>query len=326
MDTKLTDYITVDEAAKAWGVTTRMVHHYLADGRIPGAIKLSRIWMIPKNVKKPPSSRKKAKSSETFPICAEVNFNELEIFSEPFMALIDNPKLNFQVYDMLPIPIEIFSPDGISIFANRAWFKLNNITDPSLVIGKYNVKNDPVCLEILGQENMDRVFRGETCSFSDFPVPIQNLVERGVIDEKPFEAATMDMFLLPIWDDDTFVCTICFATVKNIYKGRNDIAKAQEYIKEHWQDEFDIDKIAQAVNISKRHFQRIFKEVTARTPLEYYQKVKIENIQEKLFDGNLSIEQVFDACGVDSHGTYLMLFKEKTGMSPSEYRKKNNIK
>ena len=36
--------------------------------------------------------------------------------------------------------------------------------------------------------------------------------------------------------------TVCFFTVKYVFQGRADIAKAQKYIEEHWQDEFDIDK------------------------------------------------------------------------------------
>jgi len=252
--------------------------------------------------------------------------NELEKLSEPFKALIGNAGLNYQLLDMLPIPINIFAPDGMAIFVNRASMEMVGNTDASLLVGKYNMRTDKVCINIFGQEVMDRIFRGEAVSIPNFPAPIQDVVDRGVIDEKPWEAATMDIFCLPIWDGDTFVCTVCFFTVKNMYQGRTDIAKAQEYIRQNWLDEFDVDKTARAVGLSRRHFHRIFKEVTGFTPNEFYQNVKIEKIKYKLFDEKLSIEQAFEVCGVDSHGAYLRLFKEETGMSPSEYRKKNNIK
>jgi len=251
---------------------------------------------------------------------------DLTMLSAPFRALIGNEGLNYQLLDLLPIPIEIFASDGMCIFYNRACLELNGVADANDVVGKYNLKNDPVCLGILGQETMDRIFRGEAVPIPDFPVPIQDAVDRGVIAERQYEAATMDIFCLPIWDGDVFVCTITFYTVKNMYQGRADIIRAQKYIDEHWLDEFDIDTVARAANLSKRHFQRIFKEITESTPFEYYQEVKIEKIKEKLLDGNLSIEQAFTACGVDYRGkTYLNLFKEKVGMTPAEYRKKNNI-
>ena len=250
------------------------------------------------------------------------NQNDISTLPEPFKALISNRAFNTQLLDLNPTPIEIFAPDGMCLYANRACLELNNITDASLLVDKYNVYTDPMMTQILGQENLDKVFRGETWSFSDFPAPIQEVTDRGITDGKPFEAATMDLFCLPIWDDDVFICTICFFTVKNMYRGRADIIKAQEYIKEHWQDDFDLDKIAQSVSLSRRHFQRIFKEITGKTPMEYYQNEKIEKIQEKLLDDSLSVEQAFAVCGVGAHGTYSKLFKEKVKMSPSEYRKK----
>jgi AraC-like DNA-binding protein len=251
--------------------------------------------------------------------------NDFAGLSEPFKALISNKVLFYQLLDLHPSPLQVFVPDGTCIFINRAYKEMTGDLTGN-VVGTYNLKNDPLCLEILGQEVMDRIFRGETCSFSDFPAPIQDVVDKGYIDYKPWEAATMDIFNLPLWDGDSFVCTISFFTIKGIYIGRADIIKAQEFIKEHWQDEYDIGEIAGAATLSKRHFQRVFKEVTESTPFDYYQNVKIEKIKEKLLNGNLSIEQAFEACGVDYRGAYLSLFKEKTGLSPSDYRKKNNIK
>jgi len=247
----------------------------------------------------------------------------MEKLSEPFKALIGNQGLNYQILDLLPIPIEIFAPNGTAIFINRALLELLNIPDADLVVGKYNLKNDPVCLEILGQVVIDKTFRGETVSIQNFPAPVQDLVDRGVINEKPFESAIMDLFCLPIWDGEVFTCTICFFTIKNMYQGRADIAKAQEYIKQHWQEKFDLDKAAQAANLSHRYFQRMFKEVTGDTPRDYYQNYKIHEIQEKLLDTSLSIEQTFIDCGVDVHGKYFRMFKEITKQTPLEYRKAN---
>ena len=58
MEVKITDYKTISETAKEWGVTTRMVHLYCAAGRIQGALKISRIWMIPRDAEKPADERR----------------------------------------------------------------------------------------------------------------------------------------------------------------------------------------------------------------------------------------------------------------------------
>lgn len=47
------DYMTLKEASEKWGVTPRRVNYYCAAGRIPGAVKMATIWLIPKDAEKP---------------------------------------------------------------------------------------------------------------------------------------------------------------------------------------------------------------------------------------------------------------------------------
>ena len=47
------DYMTLKEAAEKWGVTPRRVNYYCAGGRIPGAVKMAGVWLIPKAAEKP---------------------------------------------------------------------------------------------------------------------------------------------------------------------------------------------------------------------------------------------------------------------------------
>ena len=53
------DYITVKEASEKWGVTPRRVNYYCAGGRIPGAVKMAGVWLLPKTTEKPLDSRTK---------------------------------------------------------------------------------------------------------------------------------------------------------------------------------------------------------------------------------------------------------------------------
>lgn len=49
-------YITVQDAAKKWEITERQVQILCKSGRIDGAQKLSRIWIIPEKAQKPTKS------------------------------------------------------------------------------------------------------------------------------------------------------------------------------------------------------------------------------------------------------------------------------
>ncbi len=58
------DYMTLKEAAEKWGVTPRRVNYYCAGGRIPGAVKMAGVWLIPKNAEKPIDGRTKHTGKE----------------------------------------------------------------------------------------------------------------------------------------------------------------------------------------------------------------------------------------------------------------------
>lgn len=53
-------YITVQEAAEKWGITPRQVQILCKANRIAGATRMSRIWIIPENAKKPTNDKRKA--------------------------------------------------------------------------------------------------------------------------------------------------------------------------------------------------------------------------------------------------------------------------
>jgi len=244
--------------------------------------------------------------------------------SEPFKALIGSPEMMFQVLEIMSQPIEVFDPDGTAIFLNRSCLNMFNIKDASLQVGKYNVLHDPASDEVWGHESIERAFRGEVVEVSDKPVPIQSVVDRGVADEKPFEAAYMDVSLFPIFNGDKLAYVINTFSTKQIYQGLPEVARAKAYIDSHWLDKFDAEAVAEAVNSSYPTLAPLFKHQTGVTMNDYYNNVKIEHLKEKLADKRLNVQQAFDACGVDSRSWSAKLFHKKTGMTPREY--KNSLK
>lgn len=56
------DYMTLKEASEKWGVTPRRINYLCAAGRIPGAIKMATIWLIPKDAEKPSDKRRKTEA------------------------------------------------------------------------------------------------------------------------------------------------------------------------------------------------------------------------------------------------------------------------
>lgn len=79
--------------------------------------------------------------------------------------------------------------------------------------------------------------------------------------------------------------------------------------------------IADKIGVSEAHFCRIFKEYTGFRPFEYINHLKIHKAKELLKDTEMSIKEVSETVGYESHSYFSMLFKRYIGVSPSEYRR-----
>ena len=53
------DYMTLKEASEKWGISSRQVNYYCVEVRIPGAVKIAGVWLIPKDAEKAIDERRK---------------------------------------------------------------------------------------------------------------------------------------------------------------------------------------------------------------------------------------------------------------------------
>ncbi|MDD2421037.1 MAG: AraC family transcriptional regulator [Heliobacteriaceae bacterium] len=241
---------------------------------------------------------------------------------ESFQSLFGKEELLAKVIECFPYPIQVYAPDGTSVLVNKAMLAEYHASGPDVVVGKYNVLKDPAVI-VTGQLHvLKRAFQGETVFFPDVRVPLEEIAEQYGIQDFDVEAVYQDITVFPILDDmKRVIYVVAFLINRRVYRGKDEIAKAKEYIENHWLDRFDANETAKAAGLSKAHFTKLFKKHTGITPHEYYINYKISKLKEKILDTNLSIVQAFAACNVDYNGHSARVFKDKTGVSPSAYRK-----
>ena len=97
-------YITAAEAAELWGVSLRYAQMYCRDGRVVGARKLGRDWLIPADAKRPSDMRRaehkgSTDRAPTLPMPRKSPFlNMTNLYTRPGSAesvlelLADNPE------------------------------------------------------------------------------------------------------------------------------------------------------------------------------------------------------------------------------------------
>ena len=54
------EYLNITETAEKWGISPRRLQTLCANGKVEGATRFGKAWMIPKNTQKPIDGRTKA--------------------------------------------------------------------------------------------------------------------------------------------------------------------------------------------------------------------------------------------------------------------------
>ncbi|MCJ8169586.1 GlxA family transcriptional regulator [Atopomonas sediminilitoris] len=106
------------------------------------------------------------------------------------------------------------------------------------------------------------------------------------------------------------------------HHGDGDILKVQVWLERHLQQPIVMERVAEQFNIGTRHFIRRFKEATEQTPIHYLQNLRLEKARLLLENSDLAFDQITLQVGYEDHNSFRRLFKQRLGLSPSEYRRK----
>lgn len=80
---------------------------------------------------------------------------------------------------------------------------------------------------------------------------------------------------------------------------------------------------AEQLHLSPNYFGDLIKKETGSTALDYIQSRIIEEAKGKMFDSNNSINDISFQLGFKYQQHFTRLFKQKTGMTPNDYRKQH---
>ncbi len=112
-----------------------------------------------------------------------------------------------------------------------------------------------------------------------------------------------------------------------MFKGQKDhndeeVKITQEFIEANYAERITVDQLADMVAISRRSFERRFKQATNNTILEYIQRVKIEAAKRSFEATRKNINEVMYDVGYTDTKAFRTVFRKITGLTPIEYRNK----
>lgn len=78
--------------------------------------------------------------------------------------------------------------------------------------------------------------------------------------------------------------------------------------------------LARAAGLSVSHFNRLFREWSGFTPMEYQRRQRIARARTLLGNARLTIKEIAAQCGFDDPYHFSRAFRQLDGLSPSQYR------
>jgi len=103
---------------------------------------------------------------------------------------------------------------------------------------------------------------------------------------------------------------------------KSGIEKLKHFIEKNLNKEIGLKEASNVVCLSPKYISKIFKEKTGIGFNQYKLKLKVEKAKELLESSAYNINQIADKVGYLNVESFVRIFKNLTGFTPSEYRQK----
>ena len=102
----------------------------------------------------------------------------------------------------------------------------------------------------------------------------------------------------------------------------NFVSSVKAYMEENFNNEFSLEDIAKHIGFSVTYFSQLFKAHMGQPFVQYRNEFRVSKAKELLITSQESITNIAFDTGFSDSTYFIRVFKEITGMTPSEYKKR----
>ena len=106
----------------------------------------------------------------------------------------------------------------------------------------------------------------------------------------------------------------------------DEVERATHFFREHYNEQIIIENYARDHGMTANWFTQSFKKVTKFTPMQYIVHLRMTNAMNMIDSTDCNITQVANAVGYDNSMYFSKVFKKYTGMTPTEYKRREHKK
>jgi transcriptional regulator GlxA family with amidase domain len=99
------------------------------------------------------------------------------------------------------------------------------------------------------------------------------------------------------------------------------VRKCEDWLREHFRVAEPVASVVDYAGAPERTLKRRFKAATGTTLMDYVQNLRIEEAKRLLETGTTSFDEIAAEVGYENPGFFRRLFKRRTGLTPSSYRR-----
>lgn len=110
-------------------------------------------------------------------------------------------------------------------------------------------------------------------------------------------------------------------TANAIHSENEIIRRAQQYVSAHIREKLSVPLVARQVDVSPSYLTALFHKNLQISPGEYIRRVKLQESKQMIRENNLNFTEIAAALQYSTVHHFSRQFKEKFGITPSEYAK-----
>lgn len=104
------------------------------------------------------------------------------------------------------------------------------------------------------------------------------------------------------------------------------VRRVHDYLLEHISERVTIEELSRKFHVNPTTLKKAFKDEYGSSIAAHTKEHRMERAEILLREGNVSVSDAARAVGFDSASRFTAAFKEKYGVSPSEYKRSSNSK
>lgn len=106
---------------------------------------------------------------------------------------------------------------------------------------------------------------------------------------------------------------------KGYFAQKNLVGKIEEILKKNLNKSISLSRIANSVNYSITYIKSVFKSITGKSIIRYYNSLKIDEAKKLISENTYSLSEISEMLGFESSQYFSRQFRQFANMSPSQY-------